>query len=164
MRLALCFVAAALAATTADISANAADVTRVQGESPIASVVTVPAGVDTIYLSGTVPPVVDQNAPKGTVASFGDTETQTVNVLKRIEETLKGQKLTMSDIIAMRVYLVGDPAKDNKMDFAGMMKGYVQFFGTKEQPNKPVRTTVQVAALAASGMLVEIEVVAARGK
>jgi len=46
------------------------------------------------------------------------------------------------------------------MDFAGFMKGYTQFFGTKEQPNKPARSAMQVEALALPGALVEIEVVA----
>jgi enamine deaminase RidA (YjgF/YER057c/UK114 family) len=44
------------------------------------------------------------------------------------------------------------------MDFEGMMAAYSQFFGTKEQPNLPARSTVQVAGLVAPGMLVEIEV------
>jgi enamine deaminase RidA (YjgF/YER057c/UK114 family) len=43
-----------------------------------------------------------------------------------------------------------------------MMTGYKQFFGTAEQPNKPSRSAVQVAALAAPGALVEIEVIAAK--
>jgi enamine deaminase RidA (YjgF/YER057c/UK114 family) len=38
------------------------------------------------------------------------------------------------------------------------MAAYTQFFGTKEQPNLPARSTVQVAGLAQAGMLVEIEV------
>jgi enamine deaminase RidA (YjgF/YER057c/UK114 family) len=49
------------------------------------------------------------------------------------------------------------------MDFAGMMAGYTQFFGTKDQPNKPARTTVQVV-LPAGGALVEIDLVAVRPK
>ena len=57
-----------------------------------------------------------------------------------------------------------DPAKGNTMDFAGMMAPYTQFFGTPAQPNKPARSTVQVAALVARGALVEIDVVAARSK
>ena len=69
----------------------------------------------------------------------------------------------MSDVIQIRVYLAGDPAQGGKMDFAGMNAAYSQFFGSKEQPNKPVRTTVQVAALALPGALVEIEVTAVRG-
>jgi enamine deaminase RidA (YjgF/YER057c/UK114 family) len=58
--------------------------------------------------------------------------------------------------------LVGDPAMDNKMDFGGFMKSYVRYFGTKEQPNLPSRSAVQVAGLAGAGMLVEIEVIAFR--
>ena len=61
-----------------------------------------------------------------------------------------------------RVLLVGDPAKGGGMDFAGMMEGYTQFFGTKDQPKLPARSAVQVAGLAAPGMLVEIEIVFAR--
>lgn len=48
------------------------------------------------------------------------------------------------------------------MDFAGMMEAYKTFFGTEEQPNKPARVTVQVAALVAPGMLSEIEVQAVK--
>jgi enamine deaminase RidA (YjgF/YER057c/UK114 family) len=48
------------------------------------------------------------------------------------------------------------------MDFAGFMEGYKQFFGTPAQPNLPVRSAMQVAALASPGFLVEIEVTAVR--
>jgi enamine deaminase RidA (YjgF/YER057c/UK114 family) len=48
------------------------------------------------------------------------------------------------------------------MDFAGFMQGYTQFFGTPAQPNLPVRSAMQVAALANPGFLVEIEVTAVR--
>ena len=68
----------------------------------------------------------------------------------------------MADVVMMRVLLVGDPAKDGKMDFAGMMEAYKTFFGTAEQPNKPARITSQVASLVQPGMLVEIEVQAAK--
>jgi len=131
---------------------------------PIAAAVQVPAGSDIFYLSGTTPPAVNKEAPQGSTEVYGDTETQTVNVLTRIQDTLKAQGLTMGDVVLMHVYLVGDPAKEGKMDFAGMMAGYTKFFGTPEQPNKPARSTVQISALAGAGMLVEIEVVAAKAK
>jgi mono/diheme cytochrome c family protein len=51
-----------------------------------------------------------------------------------------------------------------KLDFAGMNAAYAKFFGTPDQPNKPARSTFQVAALVAAGALVEIEVQAARSK
>jgi enamine deaminase RidA (YjgF/YER057c/UK114 family) len=62
----------------------------------------------------------------------------------------------------MHAFVVGDPAKGGKMDFAGFMEGYAQFFGTKAQPNKAGRTAVQVSALVDPGLLIEIEVIAAR--
>jgi enamine deaminase RidA (YjgF/YER057c/UK114 family) len=58
--------------------------------------------------------------------------------------------------------MVGDPANENKVDFKGLMAGYSQFFGTPEQPNKPARSAVQVAALVLPGTLVEIEVIAVK--
>jgi enamine deaminase RidA (YjgF/YER057c/UK114 family) len=129
---------------------------------PISSAVTVKAGVDTYFLSGALAPVVNKDAPKGSTAAYGDTETQTVGALNAIKATLTRLGLTMGDVVKMTIFLVGDPAKDNKMDFAGMMTGYKQFFGTAEQPNKPSRSAVQVAALAAPGALIEIEVIAAK--
>jgi enamine deaminase RidA (YjgF/YER057c/UK114 family) len=60
------------------------------------------------------------------------------------------------------VFRVADSTKDNKLDFAGLMAGYTKFFGTAEQPNKPARSAVQVAALVAPGALLEIEVIAAK--
>ena len=42
------------------------------------------------------------------------------------------------------------------------MRGYSASFGTKEQPNKPARSTMQVAGLVREGWLVEIEVTAAK--
>ena len=131
-------------------------------EFPIASAVTVKAGVDTYYLSGALAPIINKDAPKGSVAAYGDTEIQTLGALNAIKGTLARLGLTMGDVVKMTVFMVGDPAKDNKMDFAGMMASYKKFFGTAEQPNKPSRSAVQVAALAAPGALVEIEVVAAR--
>jgi enamine deaminase RidA (YjgF/YER057c/UK114 family) len=108
---------------------------------------------DTLYLSGSI----DSSVAKGTP---GDTEAQTVNVLQSIQKTLAEQHLTLADVVLMHAYLAGDPSKGGKMDFAGFMAGYTQFFGTKDQPNKPARSAMQVAALALPGALIEIEVVA----
>lgn len=129
---------------------------------PIAQAVEVPAGKTTVYLSGAVPAVIDDKADKNTVAAYGDTKAQTETVLEAIEKTLAGLDLKMSDVIKMQVFLVGDPAKDGKMDFVGFMNGYAQFFGTQAQPNLPSHSVVQVAGLANPGFLVEIEVTAIR--
>lgn len=159
-------VLATLCATTGDAVAQTTDkVERIpipNSDFPISAAVVVPAGCDTIYVSGNIAKVANPSAPKGSVESYGDTKTQTISVLQQIEKTLTDQELSMKDIVMMHVFLVGDPAKQGKMDFAGMMEGYTQFFGTKHQPNKPARSAVQVAGLAAPGALVEIEVIAVR--
>jgi len=109
----------------------------------------------TLYLSGTLSPTLDTPTP-------GDTKTQTIGAIKEISATLKAQGLTLGDVVLMHVYLAGDPAKGGKMDFTGFMAGYTQFFGTKEQPHLPARSAMQVAALADSTALVEIEVIAVK--
>lgn len=129
---------------------------------PIAQAVEVPQGKTTVYVSGAVPSVVDEKAEKNSLASYGDTKTQTETVFKSIETTLERLGLKMSDVVKMQVFLVGDPANGGKMDFGGFMKGYTQFFGTEAQPNLPSRSVVQVAGLASPGFLVEIEVTAVR--
>ena len=120
---------------------------------------------DTLYLSGQMAsPVTVADAAKGTAAVYGDTETQAVSVLAKIEALLKTQGLTMGDVVEMQCFLAGDPAKGGKMDFAGLNAAYAKFFGTAEQPNKPVRAAMQVAALATDWGLVEIQVIAVRSK
>lgn len=162
MRHALCAAAAALAAGLLAQAGSAQEVVH-QGpaESAIATLTAVPPGYGMVYVSGMVPPAIDPKAPAGSTAMYGDTQTQTLGVLKRLSDALQTRGLTFSDVVMMRVYLVGDPAKGGKMDFDGMMAAYKQFFGTAAQPNKPARVTVQVASLVGPGMLVEIEVQAA---
>ncbi len=135
---------------------------RTGNNFPISLAVTVPAGYDTVYVSGALPQVANKDAPAGSAASFGDMETQTVSVLTQIKSTLAQLGLGMGDVVKMTVFMVADPAKDNKLNFPGLMAGYSQFFGTADQPNKPARSAVQVAALVAPGALLEVEVIAAK--
>lgn len=156
-------IASLLAATTTP--ALAADVVRHKipnSTFPISAAVEIPAGKTLVFLSGVAPPVADANVPKDSPQAYGDTKTQTVGVLTSIEKQLKGMGLSMGDVVKMQVFLVGDPAKGGKMDFAGFMAGYTQFFGTAAQPNLPSRSAMQVAALASPNFLVEIEVTAVR--
>jgi enamine deaminase RidA (YjgF/YER057c/UK114 family) len=129
-------------------------------QSPISTSVSVPPGGRLVYVSGTVPDVVDPAAPDGSVARFGDTETQTRSVLRKVEKALAEQGLGLGDVVMMRVFLVAPPGQ--RMDFAGMMAAYREFFGSKTQPNKPARSTMQVSGLVDPGWLVEIEVTAAK--
>jgi enamine deaminase RidA (YjgF/YER057c/UK114 family) len=143
-------------------SAHAENVHVGDAKSPIATSVTVPAGSDMIYVSGLTASVADPSAPAGTKASYGDTKTQTISVIGKLKAALEAQGFTLGDVVMMRVYLAGDPDMGGKMDFPGMMAGYLQFFGTPDQPNKPSRVTTQVASLVGPGGLVEIEVQAAK--
>jgi enamine deaminase RidA (YjgF/YER057c/UK114 family) len=145
-------------------AARAEPVTRAYAapDAPIAVATAVPPGYTTIYLSGMTAGVSDPSAPKGTVAAYGSTAVQTESALKRIEAALQAQGLDFGDVVSMRIYLVGDPANGGQMDFKGMMAAYSKHFGTPEQPNRPSRTTVQVANLVAPGLLVEIETVAVK--
>lgn len=127
----------------------------------IASTVTVPAGSEIIFLSGQLPDVADETAQAGTTAAYGDTETQSESTFAKIAALLGTQGLSMGDVVSMTVYLVAPPGSD-RMDFAGMMRAYNRYFGTPEQPDRPSRSTVQVAGLAGRGFLVEIEVTAVR--
>ena len=90
---------------------------------------------DTLYVSGWLDP---------DMKTHTDITSQTVGVLKDVQKFLESQKLTLGNVAMVRVYLGSDPAKDGKSDFAGMTAGYTQFFGTKDQPNRPARTTLQV--------------------
>ncbi len=153
---------ALLASVTLASTAGAADLVRHStGKFPIASSIEVPPGYGTVYLSGMGADVADKTAPPMTLAAYGNTETQTESALTKIQAALSDLHLTFADVVQMHVYLAPDP-KLGKMDFAGMMKSYTQFFGTAAQPNLPTRSAFQVAALANPGWLVEIEVVAVR--
>jgi len=152
----------AILASSAAGAASAADVVRhslgPNNNFPIARAVEVPAGKTIFFHSGTTPAPLDPKATPGSPEYWGDTKTQALSVFKRLKESLDDLHLGFGDTVAMTVYLVGDPAKGGKMDFEGFMAAYTQFFGTKEQPNLPARSTVQVASLVAPGMLVEIEI------
>lgn len=157
-------IAAALLLLTHAVT-YADDVVRhpIPGSSfPISAAVEVPAGKTTVYVSGTVPPIVNTQASKDSVAAYGDTRTQAIGVLTAIQKQLAAMHLGMGDIVKMQVFLVGDSEHGGHMDFAGFMAGYTQFFGTAEQPRLPVRSAFQVAGLANPGYRVEIEVVAVR--
>jgi enamine deaminase RidA (YjgF/YER057c/UK114 family) len=132
------------------------------GNFPISQTVTVPASASLTFVSGTLPDLNDANAPVGTPAAYGNTEVQTVSVLKKLQNILRQQDLDLGDIVQLRVFLVGAEETGGKLDFAGLQAGYTQFFGTPEQPNKPARTALQVVALPLPGALVEIEAIAAR--
>jgi len=129
---------------------------------PIAQAVEVSAGATMVYHSGTVPAPANPKAERFSSEFWGDTKTQSLSVFNRIKASINEKGLGFGDVVKMTVFLVGVPENAGRLDFSGFMEAYTQFFGTKDQPNLPARSAVQVADLAAPGMLVEIEVILAR--
>ena len=118
---------------------------------------------DTLYVSGQLPsPTKPADRATNTPAVWGTTTEQADSAFQKVEAALKAQGLGMGDVVMMRVYMVA--GADGKLDFQGMNAAYNKYFGTATQPNKPARTTVQVAALVTAGALLEVEVQAARNK
>jgi enamine deaminase RidA (YjgF/YER057c/UK114 family) len=115
--------------------------------------IVIPPGYQTIRLPGIV-------ADPLASGELGDTERQTESVLSKIAAALKEAGAGEADVVAMTVYLAA-PTAGGAMDFDGMMRAYSRRYGSAVQPNRPVRSTVQVAGLVRPGMLVEIEVTAA---
>jgi enamine deaminase RidA (YjgF/YER057c/UK114 family) len=125
--------------------------------SPISSGVIIPPGRASIWVSGTVPPVLKTDAPAGSRERYGDTRTQAAGILKSIETQLTARGLTMKDVVYLRAYLVADPAKENKIDVAGWNAAYGEAFNTPANPTRTARSTVGVAALVNPDWLIEIE-------
>ena len=140
----------ASAQTTPPSPASKSDSVPAGTPLPVGTAAAVWAG-DTLYVSGSLDPDLKIHT---------DTRSQTIGLINYLKTLLESQKLTLRDVVMMHVYLGGELGKP---DFDGMMAGYTQFFGTKDQPHKPARTTVQVVLPAvARGALIEIELIAVR--
>ncbi|MFT9222118.1 RidA family protein [Gluconobacter oxydans] len=120
-----------------------------QDDFPISAAVQVPAGAETVYVSGLGP------APDR--ASGTTTAEQTRSALDQISAALGHFGMTLQDIVQMHVYLVADPRLGH-MDFDGMMQAYRARFRSAF----PARTVIEVPHLTNPHWLVEIDVVASR--
>jgi enamine deaminase RidA (YjgF/YER057c/UK114 family) len=132
------------------------------GSSPtssISSAVAVPQSRAYFWTSGTVPPVIDPNAPAGSPARYGDTKTQAIGTLERIKTVLQEVGLGLENVVYLRVYLVTDPAL-GKVDYQGWFDAYGQYFNNTTNPVKTARSTLAVAGLVDPDWLIEIEAVA----
>lgn len=124
----------------------------------ISSSASLPPGSRIVFISGTTPSPLDPAVPD----NLGDTRQQTLSVLTKIKAQLETLGMDMGDVVKMTVFLVGVPENGGRMDSAAMNEVFRTFFGTAEQPNRPTRSTIQVAALGRPTMYVEIEAVAAK--
>ncbi|MGI9249801.1 MAG: Rid family hydrolase [Pseudohongiellaceae bacterium] len=137
----------------AAIPGQAQEITRHNEGRYFYTSIHIPAGAETLYLSGSgARPMED--------GSWGDMKQQTIDTFARFKETLESQGWSMGDIVQVRAFALA--GEDGNLDFAGFNAGYAEFFGTGENPNKPVRSFVQIAGLVVPGWLIEIEIRAAR--
>jgi enamine deaminase RidA (YjgF/YER057c/UK114 family) len=113
----------------------------------------IPANAETLYVSGA-------GASAKADGTWGNMEEQAVDTFTKFKATLEAQGWSLADIVQVRVFAVAD--EFGMLDFEGFNRGYLQFFGTEENPNKPVRSFVQVEALVNPNWLAEVEIRAAR--
>lgn len=113
----------------------------------------IPPSASTLYLSGS-------GASPKSDGAWGSMEQQTIDTFNKFKQTLEAEGWSMSDIVQVRAFAVA--GEYGLLDFDGFNRGYREFFGTDENPQKPVRSFVQVADLVVPGWLVEIEIRAAK--
>lgn len=128
--------------------------------SPILQGVEIPAGKRWIHTSGIVAAIADSSAVPGSRQRFGDTYTQSISIMKRIEGILKQGGMTLNDVVFMRVYVAPDPQKGNQPDYNGWFEAYKLFFNNLQNPVKVARSTLGVQSLVTPDYLIEIEAIA----
>lgn len=133
---------------------NSSDLIERQGEGRhFFTTIKIPPSAATLYLSGS-------GASQKDDGTWGSMEEQTIDTFSKFKQTLAEEGWSMSDIVQVRAFAVA--GEFGLLDFDGFNRGYREFFGTEENPQKPVRSFVQVADLVVPGWLVEIEIRAAK--
>ena len=130
-------------------------------QAPWLESVTVPAGSTLPFVSGQVPPVVDDSFAIEDRRAYGDMEVQTEGVLRRLDAKLRAAGFTLDDVVKRTAFLVGQPELEGRPELEGFGRAYRRHFGTADQPRLHARTRIQVASLMNPAWLVEIEAVAA---
>lgn len=137
-----------------------------QQAAPWAQAIEVPPGASLLFLAGQVGSVINDQAPAGTLAAYGDTEAQTRSTFANVDAALQQAGYDKGDIVKMQVFLIADPEHNNTVDLDGFNKAYRDYFGITGEgtPHVPVRTRIQTVQLVDPALLVEIDVTAAKRK
>ncbi|EQB01944.1 hypothetical protein L288_17130 [Sphingobium quisquiliarum P25] len=122
--------------------------------SPLSNLVRVPAGYDTVFISGTTAGSGGTPIPEG-----ADTKAQVTIIYEKFRNWLAGEGMTMADIVMLRVHLVPDQAT-GRMDTKGANEAYALYFGAADQPLLPSRITLPTKL--GGRAMAEIEAIAAK--
>ena len=117
-------------------------------------------GQTVYFFSGTTADPLNPNIPAGQPGRMGDTVQQVDSILNKLQAMLEKNNLTFADVIKATVFLVADPSKGNKMDFAGLNAEWAKRFPT-DKP-RPSRSAFQITELPLPGALAEVELIAAK--
>ena len=141
------------ASAAAPISTSTGGIERKGEGRHFYTTIKIPAGAETLYLSGS-------GASRKEDGSMGSMEEQTRSTFTNFKTTLEAEGWSMSDIVQVRAFAVA--GEYGLLDFDGFNRAYREFFGSEDNPLKPVRSFVQIEALVVPGWLVEIEIRAVR--
>ena len=141
------------ASAAAPITASTNGIERKGEGRHFYTTIKIPAGAETLYLSGS-------GASRKEDGSMGTMEEQTRSTFANFKTTLEAEGWSMSDIVQVRAFAVA--GEYGVLDFDGFNRAYREFFGSEDNPLKPVRSFVQIAGLVVPGWLVEIEIRAVR--
>jgi enamine deaminase RidA (YjgF/YER057c/UK114 family) len=130
-------------------------------EGRIASGMGILPGAGLYWSAGTLGAVAKADAPPLSPERFGDTKTQSISTLKRLQENLANVGLSFKDVIFLRAFVAPDATRDGKFDTAGWNAAYDEFFNNPTQPSKPARATVTTPTYGPGGVTIEVEVLAA---
>ena len=145
--------ASATSATVSSGDVNVGGIERKGEGRHFYTTIKIPANAETLYLSGS-------GASRNADGSWGDMEAQVEDTFNSFKAKLEGEGWSLSDIVQVRAFAVSD--EYGLLDFDGFNRGYRKFFGTEENPMKPVRSFVEIAGLVVPGWLIEIEIRAAK--